>query len=81
VIRITFSIAILIAMFFFNQGLLEKFQSKCAEKASIKVWLQKVKHPCTSAQIRLIPEDCTGAPLFNQGPGKNFQCRVCLKKI
>jgi len=39
VIRITFSITILIAMIFFNQGLPEKFQSKSAEKVSIKVWL------------------------------------------
>jgi hypothetical protein len=65
----------MIAMIFFNQGLLEKFQSKSAENFSGKVWLQKVKQ----VYIRLVScppsEHCPGILLFNQGLLKIFQSR------
>jgi hypothetical protein len=63
-----------------HQGLIEKFQSRCAEKFSIKVRLQKVKHMCTSAQRPFTPEGCTGAPFFNQGAVEKFQSR-CAEKF
>jgi fatty acid-binding protein DegV len=70
-----------------NQTLLEKFQSKSAEKKSIKVWLQKVKliYSCHNPGITTITH--SQQPVFNQTllkkfqsrSAENFSIRVCLK--
>jgi hypothetical protein len=67
---------------------MKKFQSKSAEKISIMVWLQKVKHMYLNLRNRLTMEDGSDAPVFNQGllkivnQGllKKFQARSGSKK-
>jgi hypothetical protein len=70
-----------------NQTLLENFQSKSAEKISIKVCLQKVKLILSSNNPGFMTEQSIRQPVFNQRSleffqarsAENFSIRVCLK--
>jgi hypothetical protein len=62
-----------------NQTLPENFQSKSAEKISIKVRLQKVKLILSSNYPGLRTEQSIRQPVFDQGLPKNFQSRSAEK--
>jgi hypothetical protein len=59
-----------------NQTLLEIFQSKSAEKKSIKVWLQKVKLILSSDNPGFTTEHFIPQPIFNQRSLENFQSKL-----
>jgi hypothetical protein len=58
-----------------NQTLLENFQSKSAEKISIKVCLQKVNLILSSNNPGFTTEQSIRQPVFNQTLLKKFQSR------
>jgi len=58
-----------------NQALLENFQSKSAEKISIKVCLQKVKLILISNNPGFTTEPSIRHPVFNQRSLEKFQSR------
>jgi len=58
---------------------MKNFQSKSAQKFSIKVWWKQVKNMYIQSQNHSPSEDCTGARFFNQGLFKYFQSRSAEK--
>jgi hypothetical protein len=58
---------------------MKNFQSKSAEKFSIRVWLQKVKHMYLNIRNLFTTESGTGARYFNQSLPGNFQSRSAEK--
>jgi len=58
---------------FSNQTLLENFQSKSAEKISIRVCLRKVKLILSSNNPGATTEHFIRQPVFNQRSPENFQ--------
>ena len=63
----------------FNQSLVKFFQSKSAQKKSIRVRLRKVKRICMSRICRFTPEGQFHKPDFNQGLLEIFQSRFAWK--
>jgi len=60
-----------------NQTLLEIFQSKSAEKISIKVCLQKVKLILSSYDPGITTEQPIRQPVFNQRSLEKISIKVC----
>jgi hypothetical protein len=60
---------------------MKKFQSKAAQKYSIKVWWQKVKHPYISSPKPLHVGRLHRCTVFQSGAAQKFSIKVCLKNF